>query len=333
MIRFRLRPLLAIVAVVSALALIAGDAMARPGGKSSGGFGSRGSRTYTAPAPTATAPSTARPIERSMTQPGAATAARPGAAPAAQGGLFGRPGFLGGLAAGFLGAGLLGMLFGHGLFGGLGGLASILGLLVQLAIAGGIAYLIVRWWQRRSQPAQAYAGPTPLPRQMYDEPQPQQSQQRSFLGGAGLGGLGGSAAQAQSSTQVEITGDDFDAFEKLLGEVQTAYGREDLGKLRTLVTPEMLSYFSEELAGNASSGIVNELSDVKLLQGDLSESWSEGNVEYATVAMRFELVDKMVERATGRVVEGSDKPTEATELWTFMRSRGGNWLLSAIQQA
>jgi predicted lipid-binding transport protein (Tim44 family) len=145
--------------------------------------------------------------------------------------------------------------------------------------------------------------------------------------------LGGSAAQAQSSTQVEITGDDFDAFEKLLGEVQTAYGREDLGKLRTLVTPEMLSYFSEELAGNASSGIVNELSDVKLLQGDLSESWSEGNVEYATVAMRFELVDKMVERATGRVVEGSDKPTEATELWTFMRSRGGNWLLSAIQQA
>ena len=139
--------------------------------------------------------------------------------------------------------------------------------------------------------------------------------------------------RAQSPAQIEITGDDFDAFEKLLGDVQTAYGREDLGKLRALVTPEMLSYFSEELAGNASSGIVNELSDVKLLQGDLSESWSEGNVEYATVAMRFELVDKMVERATGRVVEGGDTPTEAVELWTFMRSRGGNWLLSAIQQA
>jgi predicted lipid-binding transport protein (Tim44 family) len=145
--------------------------------------------------------------------------------------------------------------------------------------------------------------------------------------------LGGGGAQApQQAAQIEITGDDFDAFERLLGDVQTAYSREDLGKLRTLATPEMLSYFSEELAGNASSGVVNELSDVKLLQGDLSESWSEGNIEYATVAMRFELIDKMVERATGRIVEGSDKPTEAVELWTFMRSRGGTWLLSAIQQ-
>jgi predicted lipid-binding transport protein (Tim44 family) len=32
-------------------------------------------------------------------------------------------------------------------------------------------------------------------------------------------------------------------------------------------------------------------------------------------------------------VEGDEHPTEATELWTFMRSRGGVWLLSAIQQA
>jgi predicted lipid-binding transport protein (Tim44 family) len=323
MIRFRLRPLLAIVAVVCALALIAGDALARPGGKSSGGFGSRGSRTYTAPPPTATAPSTARPIERTMTQPGAATAARPGAAPAT-GGLFGRPGFLGGLAAGFLGAGLLGMLFGHGLFGGLGGMASILGLLVQLAIAGGIAYLIVRWWQRRSQPA--YAGPAPS--QMYGDQGPQQSP-RSFLGGLG----GGGGQTPQPANNVQITGEDFNTFERLLGEIQAAYGREDLSKLRNLTTPEMLSYFSEELAHNASSGIINQISDVKLLQGDLSEAWSEGDVEYATVAMRFELVDKMIDRATGRVVQGGDKPEEVTELWTFMRSRGGNWLLSAIQQA
>ena len=36
-------------------------------------------------------------------------------------------GLLGGLAAGFLGAGLFGMLFGGGLFSGLGGFSSILG--------------------------------------------------------------------------------------------------------------------------------------------------------------------------------------------------------------
>ena len=31
------------------------------------------------------------------------------------------------------------------------------------------------------------------------------------------------------------------------------------------------------------------------------------------------LVDKTIERASGRVVEGSDTPTEATEVWTFAR--------------
>ena len=40
---------------------------------------------------------------------------------------------LGGLAAGFLGAGLFGMLFGHGFLGGMGGFASFLGLLIQVA--------------------------------------------------------------------------------------------------------------------------------------------------------------------------------------------------------
>src|SRR3989442_8388014 len=120
--RFRFRPLLAACAIAATMALIASDADARAG--RSGSFGSRGSQTYSAPPSTATSP-TARPIERSMTQPGqpgGSLAQRPATAPtpAPTGGLFGRPGFMGGLFAGFLGAGLLGMLFGHGLTGGLG---------------------------------------------------------------------------------------------------------------------------------------------------------------------------------------------------------------------
>jgi predicted lipid-binding transport protein (Tim44 family) len=46
--------------------------------------------------------------------------------------------------------------------------------------------------------------------------------------------------------------------------------------------------------------------------------------------MRYSLNDKFVDRATGRVVE--EQPSEATEFWTFRRSRGGTWVLSAIQQ-
>jgi predicted lipid-binding transport protein (Tim44 family) len=123
---------------------------------------------------------------------------------------------------------------------------------------------------------------------------------------------------------------DFEQFERLLGEIQTAYGAEDLGRLRQWVTPEVLSYYAEELAANTSRGVLNRLSDVKLLQGDLSEAWREGNAEYATVAMRYSLNDEIVDRASGRVIEGG--PDQATEVWTFMRTRGGAWLLSAVQQ-
>jgi predicted lipid-binding transport protein (Tim44 family) len=77
----------------------------------------------------------------------------------------------------------------------------------------------------------------------------------------------------------------------------------------------------------------NEVSDVRLLQGDLAQAWNEGDRDYATVAMRFSMID-VTRDASGRIVDGS--PSEhvtATELWTFVRSRGGRWILSAIQQA
>jgi predicted lipid-binding transport protein (Tim44 family) len=143
----------------------------------------------------------------------------------------------------------------------------------------------------------------------------------------GLGGLGGGGAASPSFAP---TASDFEQFERLLGEIQTAYGAEDLGRLRQRVTPEVLSYYAEELAANTSRGVLNRISDVKLLQGDLSEAWREGNADYATVAMRYSLNDEIVDRASGRVTEGG--PDEATEVWTFMRTPGGAWLLSAVQQ-
>ena len=137
--------------------MVVADADARPRASA----GSRGSKTYSAPPPTATAPNAAAPINRTMTQPGApgvaTAAARP---PVAQpGGMFGGArGMLGGLAAGLLGAGLIGMLMGNGFLGGLAGFASIFGLLLQVALIGGVGFLLYRWWQRRSQPQPAYAG-------------------------------------------------------------------------------------------------------------------------------------------------------------------------------
>jgi predicted lipid-binding transport protein (Tim44 family) len=320
MFRIRLRSLVAYLAVAATLAFVTVGADAAPKMNS----GSRGSRSFSAPPPTATAPNAARPLERSMTQPGGSSVARP-AAPAAPGGFFNRPGLLGGLAAGFLGAGLFGMLFGHGLLGGLGGIASFLGLILQVGIVAMIAMFAWRWWQRRSQPASAFAGGAPSRDVTPNDPQ----LRTNFRG---LGGFGGSAPSV-SDIPVEVKPADFDAFERILGEVQTAYGAEDLGALRTRMTPEMLSYYSEELAKNSSRGVINHISDVKLLQGDLAEAWREGDDDYATVAMRYSMVDRALDRASGRMVEGDTKPQEATELWTFRRTRGGQWVLSAVQQA
>jgi predicted lipid-binding transport protein (Tim44 family) len=305
---FRNRWLIMLGAIATAFVLVSADAQARVGGGFSGG--SRGTRTFSAPPATPTAP-TAAPIERSITQPGnAAPIGQTGIRP----GLFGG-GLFGGLAAGFLGAGLFGLLFGHGFFGGMAGFASIIGLLLQVVLVVIVARLVFAWWQRRNMPAPAYAAAHP-------------ATGHSF---GGLSGMLGGANVPPTGDPLTIAKSDYDAFERLLGDIQAAYSAEDLSALRAQVTPEMLSYFSEQLAGNASRGLINRVTDVKLLRGDLAESWREGGTDYATVAMNFALNDSMVERATGQTIEGGER-SEVTELWTFMRARGGNWLLSAIQQ-
>jgi len=314
----RSRSLFKTIAVVLALALPTALAISSADARVGGGFssGSRGSRTYSAPPSTTTAPGSASQFNRTYTQPGAGM--NSAATAPARGGLFGRGGgFLGGLAAGFLGAGLLGMLFGGGLFGGLGGLSSILGLIIQIALVVLVVRLAMSWWQRRHTPQAAYANANAGAGQ---GPQPNY---RSGLGGFGFGA---------NSAPLEIKPDDYEAFERLLGEIQTAWSNEDVTKLHTLATPEMVSYFEQDLAQNRSRNVVNKVTNVKLLQGDLAEAWREGETDYATVALRFGLIDKTVDRNTGAVVAGSEQPGEATEIWTFARRPSTGWELSAIQQ-
>jgi len=303
------------IAIVLSVALpsmlVVSSADARIGGGSSSG--SRGTRTFSAPPSTSTAPGTATPFNRTITQPGSPGM---GAPAAAGGGFFSRGGgMLGGLAAGFLGAGLLGMLFGGGMFSGLGGMSSILGLVLQLGLIFILVRLAMSWWQRRNMPAPAYAGPGAGP-----------APQSSFRSGMGFGG--GTAGTAP----LEILPADYEAFERLLGDIQDAWSNEDVARLHTLATPEMVSYFTRDLEQNRSRNQVNKVTGTKLLQGDLAEAWREGDTDYASVALRFSIVDKTIDRATGRVVAGSEQPTEATEVWTFVRPRGATWELSAIQQ-
>lgn len=313
----RPRRLLALLAVVLTLSALAVDgAEARRGGS----FGSRGMRTFQAPPVTTTAPRPVAPVERTMTprtgvdQTGAV---RPGSSMAgATGGMFG--GFGRSMVGGLLLGGLFGMLLGHGFGGGVG----FLGLILQIGLILLGVSLLMRVFRSRSEPAYASG---------------QQSRNYGPTGPlhAGAADVRPAASAGEGAADaVGLTAADFDAFERLLGEIQDAYAREDFPALRARTTPEVMGYLAEELSANATRGLRNDVAGTKLLQGDLAEAWREAGADYATVALRYESVDVMRERASGRVVEGDpDRPTEAREIWTFVRRAGEDWILSAIQEA
>ena len=89
-------------------------------------------------------------------------AAQPAYPAGSLGGLFSRPGLIGGFAAGFLGAGIFGLLFGHGLIVELSGVPSILGLLFQFALLFGFGWLIWTWWRADRAAAMAQLSPRQL---------------------------------------------------------------------------------------------------------------------------------------------------------------------------
>jgi predicted lipid-binding transport protein (Tim44 family) len=295
-------------ALALAVALTPGLADARAGSGASAG--SRGGMTYSAPPSTNTAPSGAAPMQRSMTAPSAPTygASAPGVAPRSS---FGS-GFLGGM----IGGGIIGMMLGNGMFHG--GFGGMFGLLIQLALI----FFIGRWLFRTflsPSPATAQGpaqGANMFTGQNASRPPPP-------MGGGSAGG----------PPPITIGPQDYQQFEQLLQGIQAAWSAQDLNGLRAMTTPEMLSYFNEQLSEQASRGVRNIVGDVHLQSGDLAQAWAERGVEYATVAMRFSMTDVTMDH-TNRVVDGSaTEHVVATEIWTFMRARGGHWVLSAIQQA
>ena len=317
---------IAAIAVLTSATVFAtiSDADARRAG-SFGGFGRRGTRTFSAPPVTSTAPAPVAPIERSMTPRPQTTAPYN----AQQPGYAQRPGLFGGfgrsMIGGLIAGGLLGMLLGHGFGGGFG----FLGMLLQIALIGGAIMLAMRYFASRRQPSYGVGGQGRSYGQSYNmSPASNSSFQIPAIGS----GFGRQSSVNRPSDEIGLAQADLDQFEELLTKVQTAYGAEDYGTLRRLTTPEAMSYLAEELGENATNGVRNRVSDVKLLQGDIAEAWREDGQEYATLAMRYSSIDAMVERDSGRVVSGDDRrPSESTEVWTFVRRPGADWKLAAIQ--
>ena len=271
------------------------------GGHSSfSGFGSRGSRTFEH--------NGAGPVTRSLAPVPHAGSPLAGPGYGYGGSFFQRHPFLTGLAGGFLGS----MLFHHlGIGGGFG---YAFGGLLTWVIIGLAIWFVFRLISGRGF---SWAGGGMVPRS-----------------------LGSAAAPASRFRGVDtaVSDADLNAFQGLHAAVQDAWSRGDLGRMRQLMTPEMVGYFSEEMTRNASQGVQNVVADVHLVKGDVSESWDEGDLQYATAFMRWSAVDYLARLgaapgAPGYVVSGDPRrPVEQEEVWTFVRRRGGNWLLSAIQQ-
>jgi predicted lipid-binding transport protein (Tim44 family) len=259
-----------------------------------GSFGSRGARTTWSVPATPASPKATTPVQRTMTD-GTTTRSTAGATTAAAA----RP----------------------SLFGGFGGM---LALLVQLVIVG----LIISFFMRRRQPA--LAGNAKAYR--YEAPQ---AQAHGGNAGRAPDAQPRSAASARAGRRDElgISDADLGIFQQRLTQLQDACSREDYATLRKISTPEVMGYLAEELGENASNGLRNEVFDVSLLEGDVAEAWNEGSAEYATVTMRYESRDVTRNRATGEIVGGEDRVTETTEIWTFVRRNGGDWLIAAIQEA
>jgi predicted lipid-binding transport protein (Tim44 family) len=296
--------------IACALALAPGMADARAG--FGGSMGSRGSMTFSRPPATNTAPAPAAPIQRSLTPQGAPTPS-PGYSPGYARPYGGGSPFMSGLLGGLIGAGIGGLLFGHGMFYGISGFGSFLGFLLQIFLLVLLARFLWRLFTRQT----AFAGGNFFA--------------RSPMAGVGPQPMGGGAPAGVAP--IAIASSDYQQFERLLHDIQAAWSAQDLHALQSMATPEMVSYFAEQMADQASRGVRNVVSDVRIEQGDLAEAWAEHGREYATVAMRFSMID-VTRDSTGRVVDGDlAVRTQATELWTFVRISGGHWLLSAIQQA
>jgi predicted lipid-binding transport protein (Tim44 family) len=296
----------------------AGGSYRAGGGSSFSSMGSRGSQTYN--------PNGAAPIQRSVT-PQSGPSAPYGTAPGYAG--FGaRHPFLTGLFGGFIGSWIGSMLFPHwGMGYGVGGM---FGSVFTWLILIGLIWFVFRMFRGRSV-GMPFSG-----------------------GGGGMMGSGGlhtngysgmspmsagySAYSQPRLATIGVSQNDYQEFEGLLKGVQKAWSDGDLGALRQYTTPEMLSYFSEQLAENESQGVANKVEDVELIKGEVREAWDEGRMQYATVLMHWRARDYTVRSGgnarEGEIIAGGDPqtPVDASEMWTFTRSPGGRWLLSAVQQ-
>jgi predicted lipid-binding transport protein (Tim44 family) len=300
------------------------EAWARAGSGSSSG--SRGSRSYSAPAqPSGNPVSPARPSSPAVSpaQP------RPG-----WGGMMG--GMLGGLLLGGL---LGGLLFGGGFGGGIG--------LMEIVIIAALAWFAISYMRRRqAATASGYA----MAGGGYTGPGPRDD--------AGMSARYGSASSGGSTATLEPPSTGPSDLERGLGhirqmdttfdprafsetasdvffKIQGAWTARDMGSVSANLTPEMQAQLQRDCDRLRADQKINRLENIAVRSAEVTEAWQETGQDYVTVHFLASLLDYTTDESGARVLEGSrTEPVKFEEYWTFVRPVGpGAFRLSAIQQA
>jgi len=286
---------------------------ARVGGGRS--FGSRGSRSYSRPAPAYSQPSQSR--QRVAPSPSPFQQQQSG-------------GIMRGLAGGIMGGLLGGMLFRSLGFAGAGGVGSGgIGPFDILLIAG-IVYLIYRFIKKK----RAENAFTANERQEYQDNAP------PFLAS---GHQNSEPVPGEIDTglahirQMDPTFDENhfnDMAMDIFFKIQGAWMNRDLSPVSGLLTDDMKRIFQEDLDQLLRDKRVNRLENIAVRKVEIAEAWQESGQDYVTALIYANLLDYTTDDETGAVVSGSKTdPVKFEEYWTFTRPVGNNaWRLSAIHQ-
>ncbi|HAR95065.1 MAG TPA: Tim44 domain-containing protein, partial [Deltaproteobacteria bacterium] len=284
-------------ALLTIFFMLQADCFARVGGSRS--MGSRGSRSYTSPyqsSPSGTYQSSQprstynQPHNQPYNQP----------TQRSSGGLF--RGMMGGLAGGFLGSLLFrGLGFGgSGGWGGDGGI-GLFEILLLAALGFGIYWFIKKRRQRAMEGAY-YQGTGAMGSYSpsYQEP--------SYGGGMidappppGMGPQGSVRQSDPSFDDQNFKDMAMDVFFKIQG----AWTERNPALVRNLLTDEMYNALEKDAEELRREKKLNKLGNIAVRSVDITEDWQEPGVDFITVKFYANLLDYVVDEATGHVVNGS----------------------------
>lgn len=244
---------------------------------------------------------------------------------------------VGGFLTGLLGAGLADALLGEDVpeappgnvlepvAAGLA-TAEMTGQLLRLAFFGALVALAVMLYRRRALTASASVA----------------ARARSAPGLSAWDDLDRSLPEPEPASlgrpdDLKAIADEQD-FADILLVVQAAWSEGDVMAMRSHITPDMATYFDRRLAQNVDNGIENRVVDVSNVRVERLSDWEEDGLHYAKARMRWRALDYIIDMSKlpdepGYIIDGSpEKPLDCEEVWTFVKSPDGAWVLCEVEQ-